>query len=135
MRQAEKGEKKNLVPNFVHTRLELENCEKNRKKNQKNQKTSFRQYFLLKRDEIGGKRVRKKKIFLPNSVHTWPGEENSEKHIKKIQKNKIPLSSIISIENGLKEAEKDREKFQYRIPFILHPGKKIAKKIAKNSKN
>ena len=53
---------------------------------------------------------------------------------KKIQKMKKVYSSIISIENGLKEAEKDREKFSSRIPFIHPPGKKIAKKIAKKFK-
>ena len=37
--------------------------------------------------------------------------ENSKKKRKKIQKIKNVYSSIISIENGLKEAEKDREKF------------------------
>ena len=50
------------------------------------------------------------------------------KKIKKVN------SSIISIQNGLKEAEKERKKFQSRIPFILHPKKKIAKKIAKKFK-
>ena len=43
-----------------------------------------------------------KKKFVPNSVHTPPGEENSEKNIKKIQKNKIPLSGIISSQNGMR---------------------------------
>ena len=47
-------------------------------------KTSFRHYFLPKWDEIG--REREKKILLPNSVHTRPRQENSEKNSKKIEK-------------------------------------------------
>ena len=43
-------------------------------------------------------------------------------------------SGIISIQNGLSEAEKERKKFQSRIPFKLDPGKKIPKKIAKKLK-
>ena len=50
------------------------------------------------------------------------------KKIKKVN------SGIISIQNRLKEAEKERKKFQSRIPFILHQGKKIPKKIAKKLK-
>ena len=57
---------------------------KNGKKIEKIKKTSFRHYFLPKRDEIG--REREKKILLPNSVHTRPRQENSEKNSKKIEK-------------------------------------------------
>ena len=46
------------------------------------------------RKTIGNKSV------LPNSVHTRPGKENSEKNSKKIQKIKKPLSRIIFSENG-----------------------------------
>ena len=35
----------------------------------------------------------------------------------------------------MSQAEKVRKKFQSRIPFVLDPGKKNPKKIAKNSKN
>ena len=52
------------------------------KKFKKIKKTTFRHYFLPKRDEIG--REREKKILLPNSVHTRPGQENSERNSKKI---------------------------------------------------
>ena len=52
-----------------------------------------------------------KKILVPNSVHTRLGEENSEKNSKKIQKIKKINSRIISIQNGLKEAEKEKKKF------------------------
>ena len=34
----------------------------------------------------------------------------------------------------MRQAKKERKKFQFRIPFILDPGKKIPKKIAKQFK-
>ena len=65
MRQAEKKKKKNSLPNFVQTRPGQENSEKNSKKIEKIKKTSFRHYFLPKRDEIG--REREKKNFTSES--------------------------------------------------------------------
>ena len=41
----------------------------------------------------------KKKKLVPNSVHTRPGQENSEKNTKKIKKK--PLSGIISSQNEI----------------------------------
>jgi len=38
----------------------------------------------------------KKKLLVPNSVHTRPGEENSKNNSKKIQRIEKPLSGIIS---------------------------------------
>ena len=64
---------------------------------------------MPKRDEIG--REREKKILVPNSLHTQPGQENFEKNSKKIQKIKKLNSDIISIQKRLREAEKEREKF------------------------
>ena len=64
----------------------------------------------------------------------------SKKIPKKIQQIKKINSGIISIQNGLSEAEqreakKERKKKNLsRIPFILDPGKKIPKKIAKKLK-
>ena len=55
-----KREKKILDPNSVHTRPGQENSEKNRKKNQKINKTNFWHYFLPKWDEIGREREKKK---------------------------------------------------------------------------
>ena len=52
---------------------------------------------------------REKKILLPNSVPTQPERENSKKKSKKIQKIKKVNSGIISIQNGLREAEKERK--------------------------
>ena len=54
---------------------------------------------------------KKKKNLVPNSVHTRPELENSKQNSKKIQKIKKVNSRIISIQNGLKEAEKERKKF------------------------
>ena len=72
---------------------------------------------------------KKKKILVPNSVQTRPGEENSEKQIlhsnsfpthpelenskknsKEIQKIKKVNSGIISIQNGLRVAKKEGKK-------------------------
>jgi len=41
-------------------------------------------------------------ILVPNSVHTRPGQENSERNGKKIQKIKEPLSGIIFSQNGMR---------------------------------
>ena len=46
----------------------------------------------------------KKKILVPNSVHTRPEQENSERNCKKIQKTKKPLSDIIFGQNGMRLA-------------------------------
>ena len=54
---------------------------------------------------------REKKIVLPNSVPTQRELENSKKKNKKIQKIQKVNSSIISIQNRLREAEKERKKF------------------------
>ena len=76
----------------------------------------------------------KTKILAPNSVHTRPGQENFEKNSKKIQKIIKPLPGIISSENGLRQAEKVKTKFQSRFPFKIDPGKNIPKKIVKKIK-
>ena len=75
----------------------------------------------------------RKKILVPISVQTRPGEENSEKNCKKIEKIKKPLSSSIFSQNRLRQAKKERKKIQSRIPFILGLGKKISKKIEKKN--
>ena len=54
-----------------------------------------------------------------------------KKNRKKIQKVN---SGIISIQNGLREAEEERREIWSRIPFILDPVKKIPNKIAKKFK-
>ena len=88
--------------------------------------------FLAKWDEIS--RESEKKILVPNSIHTQPGQENSEKNSKKIKKIKKPLSGIIFSQNGMRLAGKEWEKFLSWIPFIIDPCKEISKKIAKKFK-
>ena len=44
----------------------------------------------------------KKKILVPNSVHTRPGQENSEKNSKKIEQIVKPLPGIIFSQNGMR---------------------------------
>ena len=51
-----------------------------------------------------------------------------------MEKLKKPLSDINFSQNGMIQAEKEKKKFYSRIPFILDPGKKIPKKIAKKLK-
>ena len=122
---------KNLFLVFFFSQKRMRYVEKERKKNiKKIQKISFRHYFQAKQDEIG--REREKKILVPNSAYTRPGQENSKKNSKKIQKIKKALSVTIFRHNGMRQAEKGRKKFQSRISFSLDPGKKIPKKIAKN---
>ena len=63
---------------------------KKQQKTSKNSKMSFRNYFQPKRDDIGQerqKKKKKKKKKFSNSVHSRPGQENSEKNSKKIKKN------------------------------------------------
>ena len=47
---------------------------------------------------------------------------------------KKTLSGIIFSQNEMRQAEKERKKFQTQISFILDPGKKIPKKIEKKIK-
>ena len=70
---------------------------------------SFQHYFYPNRDEIG--RESEKTIFFLNSVPTLPGRENSKKlkKAKKLKKIKKHHSSIISIQNEMRLAEKERK--------------------------
>ena len=92
----------------------------------------------MRQDEIG--REGDKRILDPNSAHTRPGGENSEK--KKKQKNskvKKQISGIIFSQNGMRLDEIGRE----RSNIILDPnsahsrpgGANFEKKYQKNSKN
>ena len=47
---------------------------------------------------------------------------------------KKSLSDIIFSQNAMRQAEKEKKKFYFRIPFELNSGKKIPKKIAKKLK-
>ena len=55
--------------------------------------------FKKLKNQIG--RERETKILVPNSVHTRPGQENSEKNSKKIKKIKKTYSDIIFNQNGM----------------------------------
>ena len=85
MRQAEKEKKKfySRIPFMLDPGKKIQKKMAKKLKKLK-KKSSFRHYFLPKWDEIG--REREKKILLPNSVHTRPRQENSEKNSKKIEK-------------------------------------------------
>ena len=52
----------------------------------------------------------KKKILIPNSVHTRPGQENSEKNIMKIWKIIKPIPGIIFSQSGMRYDEKEGKK-------------------------
>ena len=72
-------------------------------------KNLFAALFLAKTG--WDRRKKRKKILVPNSVHTQHGEENSEKNSTKILNNKKPLSAIIFSQYGMRLAEKERKKF------------------------
>ena len=131
MRQAEKVKTKfySRIPFILDPSREIP---KKIIKKFRNYKTSSRHFFQPKRDDIG--RKCKNKILLQNSVHTRPGQENSEKNSKKIQEIIKPLPCIIFSQKGMRQAKKVKIKFYSRIPFILDPGKKIPKRIAKKFK-
>ena len=76
----------------------------------------------------------KNQIFVPNSVYTRPGQENSQRNCKKFQNIIKPLPGIIFSQNGMRQAEKEKKKFWFVILFILDPGKKIPKKIVRKFK-
>ena len=82
---------------------------------------------MPKRDEIGQKR--EKKILVPNSVHTRPGQENSEKNSKKDKKITKPLSDIIFSQNGNEIGRKGGKKsFSPEFRSYLTRARKFRKK-------
>ena len=61
---------------------------------------------------------REQKILVPNSVHTRPGEENSEKKIeKKSKKLKNAILALFLAKTGRYRPRK-KKKIQSQIPFI-----------------
>ena len=111
MRQAEKEGKKfqSRLP-FI-----LGPWQKIPKEIAKKFKNLFPALFLAK---TGRDRLKKEKKISPNSVHTRPREENSEKNRKKIQKIKKLLSGVISSQNGMSQDEKERKK--NLVPNSVH---------------
>ena len=83
---------------------------------------------MPKRDEIGGER--EKKNLDPNSVHTWPGQENSEKNTIKNQKIKNLFPALFLAKTGWDRPRK-REK-NFTTEFCSYPTR--ARKFQKNSK-
>ena len=86
---------KNLSPEFCTYPTRARKFQKKLQKNSKNEKSSFRHYFYPR--GVEGGREREKKVIVPNSVYTRPGQENSEQNCKKIKKSP---SSIIFSKNG-----------------------------------
>ena len=80
MRQAEK-ERKNFQSGIPFILSSGKKIPKKIAKKLKKLKTCFWYYIQAKQDEIDRERV--KKILVPNSVHTWPGQENFEKNRNK----------------------------------------------------
>ena len=64
----------------------------------------------------------RKKILSPNPVHTQPGQENSEKNSKKIEKIKKPHSKINFSQNGMRQAEKEKKKILVSNSVYTRPG-------------
>ena len=86
-----------------------------KKKRQKNWKTSVQHYFYTNRDEIG--RESEKKNFIPNSIPTQLGLEICKKKKKIVKKFKKYHSSNISIQTGLRKAEKRGKKILPKFRF------------------
>ena len=74
----------------------------------------------------------KKKNFIPNSIPSQPGQENSKKNCQKINKHH---SCNISIQAGLRQVEKEKKKI--RLEFCCKPtrARTFQKKLPKISKN
>ena len=102
-------EKKNLLPNFVHSRPRQENSEKNSKKIEKIKKTSFRHYFLPKRDEIG--REREKKKFTSEFRSSTTEARKFQKIIVKKFKKFRNLFPTLFLAKTVRQAEKEKKKF------------------------
>ena len=58
-------------------------------------------------------RKKENKILFSNSAHTRPGQENSEKNSKKIQKIIKPLPSNIFSQNGDEISRKKEKKTKF----------------------
>ena len=131
MRQAEKEKKKiqSLIPFILAPGKRIP---KKIVKKFKKYKTSSRQYFQPKRDDISRKGVNK--ISVPNFVQSQRGKENFEKNSKKIQKIKKSLPGIIFSRNGMRQAEKEKKKIL--VPNSVHtrPGQENFKKNSKKIK-
>ena len=77
-------------------------------------------------DEIGRKRW--KKILVPNFVHTWPGEENSENDSKKIHKLKNLILALFLAKTGRDRWRKREKNFSPEFRFYQRRARKFRKK-------
>ena len=78
-----------------------------------------------------------KKNLVLNSVHTRPGQKNSNQNSKKIQKIEKVNLGFISIQKGLREFAKGRKK-KFLVPnsFLTRLGQENSEKNSKkNQKN
>ena len=75
-----------------------------------------------------------KKVFVPNSVHTQPGEENFEKNRKKIKKLKNLFPALFLAKMG-GDRPKKRKKKNF-VPNSVHtwPGEENSEKNSKKIK-
>ena len=119
MRQAEK-ERKKCQTGIPFTLGPWKEIPKKLAKKFKKLKNSFRHYFQPKWDEIGGER--EKKIVDPNSVHTRPGQENSEKKEKKIKKLKNLFLALFLAKTGWDRLRK-RKKKNSTSEFCSYPSR------------
>ena len=80
---------------------------------------------------MGGDRPIKKKKnnLVPNSIHTWPGEENFEKNSKKIQKTKKNLFPALFLAKTGRDTPRKKEKnFSAKFFSFSARGRKFRKK-------
>ena len=70
-------------------------------------------------------REREKKIIVPNSVLTRPGQENYDKNSKKNQKIKKLNSGIISIQKGGERPRKRKKNFSTEFRSYLSRERKF----------
>ena len=135
MRQAEIQKKKILPPNSVDSRPRQENSEKNSKKIEKIKKTSFRHYFLPKRDEIGREREKKNKNFTSEFRSCLTeGRKLRKKQEKNLKNLKTSFRHYSQPKRDEIGREREKKKFYFRIPFKPDSSEKIPKKIAKELK-
>ena len=80
-------------------------------------------------DEIGRKGW--KKILVPNFVHTWPGEENSENDSKKIHKLKNLILALFLAKTRLDRLRKRKKKILVPNFAYTRPRKENSEKNSK----
>ena len=101
-----------------------ENYEKNSKRIQKVKKPLSGIIFSQNGMRLAEKE--KKKILVPNSVHSRPGHENSVRNRKKRNQNiKKPHSDIIFSQTGMRLAEKESKNSSAEFRSYSDRGRKF----------